>query len=75
MDFREGGTGAALMPLTDLVGVSMHNEHSLKDRICIVAFGKLANPDDVIWVVCVGANFITSARGFVFSLGCIQALK
>ena len=25
--------------------------------------------------MCVGADFITSARGFMFSLGCIQALQ
>jgi len=33
------------------------------------------NPGDVAWALCAGADFITSARGFMFSLGCIQALK
>jgi glutamate synthase domain-containing protein 2 len=27
------------------------------------------------WALCVGADFITSARGFMFALGCIQALQ
>ena len=27
------------------------------------------------WALCAGADFVTSARGFMFSLGCIQALK
>jgi glutamate synthase domain-containing protein 2 len=29
----------------------------------------------VAWALCVGADFITSARGFMFALGCIQALQ
>jgi glutamate synthase domain-containing protein 2 len=33
------------------------------------------NPSDVAWAICAGADFVTSARGFMFSLGCIQALK
>lgn len=85
LDGGEGGTGAAPMPLMDLVGVSIRealprvsaqrNERGLKDRIRIVASGKLVNPGDVAWALCAGADFITSARGFMFSLGCIQALK
>ncbi|MGI9322307.1 MAG: glutamate synthase-related protein, partial [Pseudomonadales bacterium] len=30
---------------------------------------------EVGWALCVGADFVNSARGFMFSLGCIQALK
>jgi len=29
----------------------------------------------VAWALCVGADFINSARGFMFALGCIQALQ
>ena len=85
LDGGEGGTGAAPMPLMDLVGVSirealprvtaLRNERGLKDRIRVVASGKLVNPGDVAWAICAGADFVTSARGFMFSLGCIQALK
>ncbi len=85
IDGGEGGTGAAPMPLIDLVGmpirealplvVNLRDEFGLKDRIRIVASGKLVNPGDVAWALCAGADFITSARGFMFSLGCIQALK
>jgi glutamate synthase domain-containing protein 2 len=73
------------MPLIDLVGMSireallmvvdMRNQAGLKDRIRIVASGKLVNPGDIAWALAAGADFITSARGFMFSLGCIQALK
>ncbi|UYV37673.1 FMN-binding glutamate synthase family protein [Rhodobacteraceae bacterium D3-12] len=85
VDGGEGGTGAAPMPLMDLVGmpirealprmVDLRDKHGLKERIRIVASGKLVNPGDVAWAICTGADFVTSARGFMFSLGCIQALK
>ncbi|MDQ2093901.1 FMN-binding glutamate synthase family protein [Rhodalgimonas zhirmunskyi] len=85
IDGGEGGTGAAPMPLMDLVGmpirealprvVDLRDRHGLKERIRIVASGKLVNPGDVAWAVCSGADFVTSGRGFLFSLGCIQALR
>lgn len=85
VDGGEGGTGAAPMPLIDLVGMSvrealplvtdLRDAAGLKDRIRIVASGKLVNPGDIAWALAAGADFVTSARGFMFSLGCIQALK
>src|SRR6056297_3631098 len=85
VDGGEGGTGAAPMPLIDLVGmpirealprmVDLRDRHGLKDRISVIASGKLVNPSDVAWAICAGADFVASARGFMFSLGCIQALK
>ena len=85
IDGGEGGTGAAPMPLIDLVGMSirealplvtdLRREYGLGERIRLIASGKLVNPGDVAWAICAGADFITSARGFMFSLGCIQALK
>jgi len=32
-------------------------------------------PGKVAWAICAGADFINSARGFMFALGCIQALQ
>jgi glutamate synthase domain-containing protein 2 len=85
LDGGEGGTGASPMPLMDLVGMSiresllmvsdLRDRHGLKDRIRLVASGKLVNPGDVAWALAAGADFVTSARGFMFALGCIQALK
>lgn len=85
IDGGEGGTGAAPMPLMDLVGmpirdalprmVDLRDRYGLKDRIRMIASGKLINPGDVAWAICAGADIVTSARGFMFSLGCIQALK
>lgn len=85
LDGGEGGTGAAPMPLMDLVGMSirealpiltdLRGQAGLKERIRIVASGKLVNPGDVAWALAAGADFVTNARGFMFALGCIQALK
>ena len=85
IDSGDGGTGAAPMPLMDLVGlpireslplvVDLVRERGLHDRIRIIASGKLIVPGDVAWALCAGADFVVSARGFMFSLGCIQALK
>ena len=85
IDGGEGGTGAAPMPLMDLVGmpirealpriVNLRDEFGMKERIRIVASAKLVNPGDVAWALAAGADFVTSARGFMFALGCIQALK
>lgn len=85
IDGAEGGTGAAPMPLIDSVGMSLRESlpllvdgltrYGLRERIKVVASGKLTTPGAVAWALCVGADFITSARGFLFSLGCIQALQ
>jgi glutamate synthase domain-containing protein 2 len=85
VDGGEGGTGAAPAPLIDYVGLPItialplvaeaRDRHGLKERVRIVASGKLVTPDKVAWALCMGADFVSSARGFMFSLGCIQAMK
>jgi glutamate synthase domain-containing protein 2 len=85
VDGGEGGTGAAPAPLIDYVGMPItialpllaeaRDRHGLKERVRIVASGKLITPDKVAWALCMGADFASSARGFMFSLGCIQAMK
>lgn len=85
LDSCDGGSGAAPMTLMDDVGMSIKEslpilvdtlvKHGLKDQIKVFASGKLVNPADVAWALCVGADFCNTARGFMFSLGCIQALQ
>ncbi len=85
IDGGEGGTGAAPMPLIDLVGmpvrealplvVDLREEFGLQNRIRLISSAKLVNPGDIAWALAAGADFVVSARGFMFSLGCIQALK
>ena len=55
--------------------VDMINRHGLKGRIRVIASGKLITPAEAAMALCLGADFINSARGFMFSLGCIQALQ
>jgi glutamate synthase domain-containing protein 2 len=85
LDSGDGGTGAAPPSLLDSVGLSIREtlpmvndkliEHGLRDRIRLIAAGKLVTPSDVAWAICAGADFIVSARGFMFALGCIQAMQ
>ncbi|MEO0440170.1 MAG: FMN-binding glutamate synthase family protein [Pseudomonadota bacterium] len=85
LDGGDGGTGAAPMPLMDNVGLQLHeslpmlsdilHQYGLRERIRIIASGKRITPSEVAWTICAGADFVNSARGFMFSLGCIQAMK
>ena len=85
VDGGDGGTGAAPMSLIDNVGLPLREslpmvvdklkEYGLRDRTKIIASGKLINPTEVAWAICTGADFVISARGFMFALGCIQALQ
>jgi glutamate synthase domain-containing protein 2 len=85
VDSADGGTGAAPASLIDYVGMPIHeslplvidtlNKYGLRDRIKVVASGKMVVPAEAAWALCVGADFVASARGFMFALGCIQALQ
>ncbi len=85
VDSGDGGTGAAPMSLMDCVGlpikeslplvVDMLNKYGLKERVRVIASGKLITPAEAAAALCVGADFIQSARGFMFALGCIQAMQ
>ena len=83
IDGGEGGTGAAPQALADHMGLSIDValprvadsliQSGLKPRIRLIASGKLVTSARAAWALCAGADFINSARGFMFSLGCIQA--
>jgi glutamate synthase domain-containing protein 2 len=85
IDSAEGGSGAAPMPLMDGVGMLLSDSlpavidrltaWGLRDRIKVIASGKLINPRGAAWALAVGADFVNSARGFMFALGCIQAMQ
>lgn len=85
LDGGDGGTGAAPQALMDDVGltlkealprlVDVRDQYALTKRIPIIASGKLITPAEVAWALCAGADFINNGRGFLFSLGCIQAMK
>ena len=85
IDSADGGTGAAPQSLIDYMGLPLRESlplaadvlirHNLKRRIRLIASGKLVDPASVAWAISMGADFVVSARGFMFALGCIQALQ
>lgn len=85
IDSADGGTGAAPMSLMDYMGLPIEESlplvidrlkiHGLRERIKVNTSGKLITPAEVAWAFAIGADFVSSARGFMFSLGCIQALQ
>lgn len=85
IDGGDGGTGAAPQPLMDEMGLPLReslpmlvdklNEYNLTRRVRVLASGKRITPAEVAWALCAGADAVTNARGFMFALGCIQALQ
>lgn len=85
IDGGEGGSGAAPQTLIDHVSLPIAEalprvvdsllQSGLKNRIFIVAAGKLVTSAEGAWALCAGADFVNTARGFMFSLGCIQAMR
>lgn len=85
IDGGEGGSGAAPQALADHMSLSIMEglprvvdalvESGLRQRIRLVAAGKLVTPAKAAWALACGADFVNTARGFMFSLGCIQALR
>jgi len=85
IDGGEGGSGAAPQTLMDHMALPIAEalprvvdsllQSDLKNRIRVVAAGKLVNSARAAWALCVGADFVVTARGFMFALGCIQALR
>ncbi len=85
VDGAEGGTGAAPLEFTDYMGVPLyeglsfvHNtltDAGIKKHIKIIASGRIVNGFDILKAIALGADACNSARGMMFALGCIQALR
>lgn len=85
VDGGEGGSGAAPQALADYVALPIAEAlprvvdaliaAGLKERVRVVASGKLVTSAKVAWALATGADFVNTARGFMFSLGCIQAMR
>ncbi len=85
VDGAEGGTGAAPKAFLDGLGLpltvglySIHEclkRHGVRDKMKLNASGKLISPGAQMVAFALGADMVYSARGFMLSLGCIQALQ
>ncbi len=85
IDGGEGGTGATYQELADSVGLPIRSalmiadrtlrKYGVRERVKIIASGKLFTPDRVAIALCMGADLIQIARGFMISVGCIGAEK
>ncbi len=83
VDGGEGGTGAAPTEMTNSVGTPLRDGLifvngalkgiGLRDKIRIIASGKIFSAFHLIRIIALGADTANSARGMMFSLGCIQS--
>lgn len=83
VDGAEGGTGAAPVEFSNRLGTPLrqgltfvHNTlvgAGLRDQIRIGASGKLISAFDLAYALALGADWVNSARGFMFAVGCIQS--
>lgn len=85
VDGAEGGTGAAPKEFSDGVGMPLQpalifvhqtlKRYGLRDDIKVIASGKIISGTSMLKMMALGADICNSARGFLFALGCIQALR
>jgi len=85
VDGAEGGTGAAPPEFSDSLGLPLEEGlvlarnmlvgANLRDKTSLIASGRILSGFSIVRALALGANVTNSARGFMLSLGCIQALK
>ena len=85
IDGAEGGTGATYQDLADSVGLPLYSglpllqealvRHGVRDKVKIIAAGKIITADRAAVTLAMGADLIYIARGFMMSVGCIMAAK
>ncbi|MGP4041127.1 FMN-binding glutamate synthase family protein [Gracilibacillus sp. D59] len=83
VDGSEGGTGASYYALAYSVGLPAFSaiplvdeylqKYKLRDQTKIIASGKLLTPNKIAMALCLGADLINVARGFMISIGCIMS--
>lgn len=85
IDGSEGGTGAAPREFANYLGTPLndgldfvHNTLvacGIRDKTKIIASGKIIDAFSMIIKFALGADMCNSARGMMFAIGCIQALR
>lgn len=85
VDGGEGGTGASPLEFINRLGMPLLEAlalvHSslvgagLRPRVRLAAAGKITSAFQMARALALGADWCNAARGFMFSLGCIQAMN
>lgn len=85
VDGGEGGTGAAPVEFTNVLGtplneglIFVHNAlvgANLRERVRVIASGRVTSGFDIAHAIAIGADMVNAARAMMFALGCIQALR
>ncbi|MGE3857578.1 MAG: FMN-binding glutamate synthase family protein [Dehalococcoidia bacterium] len=85
VDGAEGGTGAAPMSLTDHMGLPLrdalvevddaYRRWGVRDRVTLIGAGRIVTGAEAAHALALGADLVNIGRGFLFSIGCIQALR
>ncbi len=85
VDGGEGGTGAAPLEFSDHLGMPLREGLGvvrnaivgigLGDQVRIAASGKRVSSHLLAGAMALGANWCNIARGFMFSVGCIQSQR
>lgn len=85
VDGGEGGTGAAPIEFSNHIGtpgvdslvfvINCLVGYGIRDKIKVIASGKVASAFDLLRRLCLGADICYAARSMMLALGCIQALR
>jgi glutamate synthase domain-containing protein 2 len=83
IDGADGGSGAAPLEMMMTVGMTLNKALYLVDkalkkigareRVKIIASEKVLTPDDATLLFALGADYVTMARAFMMTAGCIRA--
>lgn len=83
IDGGSGGSATAPIEMMERIGLNVRDsiylvdkvlrEYGVRDKVKLIASGKLLTPDDIIIIMALGADFVQIARGFMMSAGCIRA--
>ena len=85
VDGAEGGTGASPIEFTDSVGIPIEPalnfvnktliQFDLRKEMRLIASGKVYTGIGLMRMFALGADTCNAARGFMMSIGCIQAVR
>jgi len=85
VDGGEGGTGAAPLEFSNHIGApvldsllivnNILNGFNIRDKVTIIAAGKVSSGFGMLKLLALGADVIYSARAMMMAIGCIQALR